>query len=113
MFPLGVKRFLHIQGFFSRHSVGNSPASMYVRRPWLLWLETGLGTPSERKDSACMMLTKNVWPEALVLQQVNRKGEPGGLNPCARESMARTGRFLREKLISEHGHFSSYEGRAT
>ena len=33
MFPLGVKRFLHIQGFFSRHSVGNSPASMYVRRP--------------------------------------------------------------------------------
>ena len=27
--PLGVKRFLHLQGFFSRHSVGNSPASMY------------------------------------------------------------------------------------
>ena len=23
---------------------------------------------------------------------------------------ARTGRFLREKLISDHGHFSSYEG---
>ena len=37
--------------------------------------------------------------------------EPGGgLNPCARESKARTGRFLREKLISDHGHFSSYEG---
>ena len=34
-----------------------------------------------------------------------------GLNPCARESKARTGRFLREKLISDHGHFSSYEGR--
>ena len=32
------------------------------------------------------------------------------LNPCARESKARTGRFLREKLISDHGHFSSYEG---
>ena len=30
--------------------------------------------------------------------------------PCARESKARTGRFLREKLISDHGHFSSYEG---
>ena len=60
-----------------------------------------------------MMLTKNVWPETLVLQQVNRKGEPGGPNPCARESMARTRRFLREKLISDHGHFSSYEGRAT
>ena len=33
------------------------------------------------------------------------------LNPCARESKARTGRFLREKLISDHGEFSSYEGR--
>ena len=33
------------------------------------------------------------------------------MNPsCARESKARTGRFLREKLISDHGHFSSYEG---
>ena len=27
-----------------------------------------------------------------------------------RESKARTGRFLREKLMSDHGHFSSYEG---
>ena len=33
------------------------------------------------------------------------------LNPCARESKARTGRFLREKLISDHGLFSSYEGQ--
>ena len=32
------------------------------------------------------------------------------LNPCARESKARTGRFLREKLIADHGLFSSYEG---
>ena len=33
-----------------------------------------------------------------------------GLDPCARESKARTGRFLGEKLMSDHGHFSSYEG---
>ena len=33
------------------------------------------------------------------------------LNPCARESNARTGRFLREKLISDHDLFSSYEGQ--
>ena len=33
------------------------------------------------------------------------------LNPCARESKARTGRFLREKLISDHGLSSSYESR--
>ena len=35
----------------------------------------------------------------------------GVLNPSARESKARTGRFLRKKLISDHGLFSSYEGR--
>ena len=35
-----------------------------------MWLEAGLGTPSERNDSACMMLTKDVWQEALVLLQV-------------------------------------------
>ena len=27
------------------------------------------------------------------------------LNPCARESKAQTGRFLREKLMSDHGIF--------
>ena len=42
--------------------------------------------------------------------QLDRRRARGGLNPCARESKARTGRFLREKLISDHGHFSSYEG---
>ena len=31
------------------------------------------------------------------------------LNPCARESKVRTGRFLREKLISDHGLFASYQ----
>ena len=31
------------------------------------------------------------------------------LNPCARESKARTVRLLRKKLISDHGLFSSYE----
>ena len=33
------------------------------------------------------------------------------LNPCARELKARTGRFLRKKLISDPDMFSSYEGR--
>ena len=33
------------------------------------------------------------------------------LNPCALESKARTGRFLREKLISNHSLFPSYEGQ--
>ena len=33
------------------------------------------------------------------------------LNSCARESKVRTGRFLREKLISDHGLVYSYEGQ--
>ena len=33
------------------------------------------------------------------------------LDLCARESKARTGKFLKEKLISDHGLFSSYQGR--
>ena len=33
------------------------------------------------------------------------------LNPCSRESKARTGRFLRGKLVSDRGLFSSYEGQ--
>ena len=32
------------------------------------------------------------------------------LNLCARESKARIGEVLGEKLISDHGLFSSYEG---
>ena len=31
------------------------------------------------------------------------------LNTCARESKARTGKFLRETLMSDHGLFPSYE----
>ena len=42
--------------------------------------------------------------------QLDRRRARGGLNPCARESKARTGRFLREKLMSDHVHFSSFEG---
>ena len=33
------------------------------------------------------------------------------LNPCAREPKARTGTFLRVKLISDHDLFYSYESR--
>ena len=43
--------------------------------------------------------------------QFDRRGDRGVLNSCARESKARTGRFLKEKLISDHGLFSSCEGR--
>ena len=60
--------------------------------------------------------TGNTVAESLVvLYRVGRKAarsstSQGGLNACARESKARTGRFLREKLIFDFGLFSSYEG---
>ena len=43
--------------------------------------------------------------------KLDRRRVRGVLNLCARESNARTGRFLREKLITGHGLFSSYEDR--
>ena len=42
--------------------------------------------------------------------QLDRGRARGVLNPCARESKARTGRFLRENVTSDYDHFSSYEG---
>ena len=33
------------------------------------------------------------------------------LNPCSRESEARAGKFLRKKLISDHGLFSFFVGQ--
>ena len=43
--------------------------------------------------------------------QLNRRQARVVLNTSARESNAQTGRFLREKLISAHGLFSSYKGQ--
>ena len=43
--------------------------------------------------------------------QLDHRRAKGVLNHCAEESKARTGRFLRGKLISDHGLFSSYEGQ--
>ena len=43
--------------------------------------------------------------------QLDRRRARTVLNPCARESKVRTASFLREKLISDHGRFPSYEGQ--
>ena len=43
--------------------------------------------------------------------RLDRRRAWGVLNPRAREPKARTERFLRGKLNSDHGLFSSYEGR--
>ena len=43
--------------------------------------------------------------------QLGRRRARGLLNPCARESKARTRRFQREKVISDHDLFSSYESQ--
>ena len=43
--------------------------------------------------------------------QLDRQRARGVLRPCARESKARTGRFLREILMSDHGLFPFLEGQ--
>ena len=42
--------------------------------------------------------------------QLDRRRARGALNPCAREPKAWNGRFLREKVMSDHGPQPSYEG---
>ena len=77
----------------------------------------GIRTPAHGPRKL-KVLGRLVWLEAGRVRtrfgegggQLDRWRARGGLNPCARESKARTRRFLREKLISDHGHFSSYEG---
>ena len=43
--------------------------------------------------------------------QIDRQRARAVMNHCSRKLKSRTGRFLREKMISDHGLFSSYEGQ--
>ena len=69
----------------------------------LVWLEAGLGTPSERNDSACMMLMKDVWREALVLLQVTAPaiGKQGSVERAFIRLLPRTLELFLNKLFSE------------
>ena len=49
-------------------------------------------------------------PDSAGGGQLDRRRARGGVNPYERESKPRTGRLLREKLMSDYGLFSSYEG---
>ena len=44
-----------------------------------------------------------------IREHLDRRRAEKVLNPCAPKSNARTGMFLTEKLIFDHGLFSSYE----
>ena len=79
--------------------------------------ETG-GTAAEslvgraaRKSVPWRALSGEEAPDSAKVEQPDRRRARGVLNPCARESKARIGRFLREKLISDHGLFSSDDGQ--
>ena len=52
------------------------------------------------KATHCTKIRKFEIPRSMVVEALS----------CAREWKARAGRFLREKLTSDHGHFSSCEG---
>ena len=81
-----------------------------------IWCSSGGVAARERQGA----LSRRAWSRSIGWVRT-RFGEGGGqldhrrargvLNPCAQESKARTGRFLREKLTSDHGIFSSYEGQ--
>ena len=60
-------------------------------------------------------LSWNAWSIGRVRTRLDEGGEKLDrrrakkmLNLCARKSKARTGTFVRENLISDHGLFSSY-----
>ena len=61
------------------------------------------GAPSERNDSACMMLTKDVWLEALVLLQVTAPaiGKQGSVERAFIRLLPRTLVLFLNKLFSE------------
>ena len=67
-------------------------------------------TGSTVAESLVVLYRKGTYQVRRRRRQLDRRRARGGLNPCARESKARTERFLREKLMSDHGHFSFYEG---
>ena len=90
------------------------PSALLFRAP--IWCPSG-GVAAREKQGA---LSRRAWWHSIGWVrarfgegggQLDRRRARGVLNPCARESKARTGRFLREKLMSDHGLFSSYEGQ--
>ena len=90
------------------------PGARLFRAP--IWCPSGGVAERERQGA----LSRRAWQRSIGWirarfgeggGQLDRRRARGVLNPCARESKARTGRFLREKLMSDYGHFSYYEGQ--
>ena len=89
------------------------PGARLLRAP--IWCPSG-GVEARERQGA---LSRRAWLRPIGSvhtrfgdggEQLDRRRARGVLNTCARESKTRTGTFLRKKLISNHGLFSSYEG---
>ena len=88
------------------------PSARLFQAP--IWCLSGGMTACERQGA----LSRRAWSRSIGWVRT-RFGESGRrfdrrrarkvLNLCAQESKARTGRLLREKLMSDYGYFSSYE----
>ena len=89
------------------------PGACLFRAP--IWCPSGGGDTREVGSTVAeSLLALDRWVRSRFDEsggQFDRRRARGVLNPCARELKARTGRFLKEKLISDHGMSSSYEGR--
>ena len=88
------------------------PGARLFRAP--IWCPSGGGATREKGSTvvaermvALYRVTTHQFSEGG--RQLDRRRGTAVLNSCARESKARTGRFLREKRIPDQGLFSSYE----
>ena len=81
------------------------PSARRFRAP--IWCPSGDGDTREAESTVAESLVALRWVGTHQVRRakgkLDRRRVRGVLNPCARESKARTGRFLREKLISDHG----------
>ena len=90
------------------------PGACLFRAP--IWGPSGGGGTREAESTVSESLVASIgWVRTRFGEgggKFDRRRARGVLNPCARESKAaRTGRFLRETVISDHSLFSSYNGR--
>ena len=85
------------------------PGARLFRAP--IWCTSGGMAARERQGALSQRVwwcSSTGWIRTRFVEgggQLDRRRARGVLNPCARESKARIGRFLRKKLMSDHVFF--------
>ena len=71
--------------------------------------EVWLGAAEAYPGTRYLASKHQIWRGRRTARPSTNQG--GLLNPCARKSKVRSGKFLRRRRISDHDLFSSYEGQ--